>query len=177
MEKSRKLLILPLAGFLVFALVISLISFVSAQNYDIPYLYRYVKGVGAPSDQNSNQNADNYDGYRRDSYKESATYTKTTETSVSDYWGSEKTKKTVSETTEVERNTKVPSYYHYYRTSPANYPDTSGYSSYSSPDISAYNSYRNREPYVTSDYANSNYDNYYYKPQYDPYYGYYNWRW
>lgn len=112
--------------------------------------------------------------YRTNDFKEITEFKQTTEQKVGDYWNFESTKRTITEKTEVRKRTRTPFYYPNYR-SYGNYyaPYRTSYGNYYVPR----SNWRFKEPYKYSNYANSPYSDYYYKPRYDPYLGYYNWRW
>ena len=101
--------------------------------------------------------------YRINDFKEITEFKQTTEQKVGDYWNFESTKRTITERTVVRKITRTPFYYPYYKS----------YGNYYVPQ----SNWRFKEPYRYNDYANSRYSDYYYKPRYDPYLGYYNWRW
>ena len=112
--------------------------------------------------------------YNVNEFKEITEFKQTTTQKVGDYWNFESTKRTITEKTEVIKRTRTPSYNPYYN-SYGNYY-TPGYRSYGNYYVPQSN-WRFKEPYQYSNYVNSRYNDYYYKPRFDPYLGYYNWRW
>jgi len=106
--------------------------------------------------------------YKINDFKEITEFKQTTEHKVGDFWNFESTKRTITEKTEVRKRTRTPIYYSSYY-----YPNYGGYRDSYIP----FSNWRFKEPYEHSNYANSHYSDYYYKPRYDPYLGYYNWRW
>lgn len=124
-------------------------------------------------------------GYEKDNYKDTEEYTRTTTSSYSDPWESEKTTTTITEKTTYQKTTKTPVYYNKYYANEYDYRSFNGG-----------NYFRNRQDYWNNNrYEDSNwrhkedycsgrldtcfksYDDYYYKPRYDSQNNYYNWRW
>ena len=110
--------------------------------------------------------------YKTQTYKDTTEYKRTTETGYKDRWNDEKLKTTVTEKTEYSITTKRPDYrtdvYYGYNSPSYRYNDRDDkYRDYGS-------SWRYKEPY--SEWKQTGKDDYYYKPRYDTYLGYYNWR-